>query len=124
MSNSRVQFDDGIRPVAPQGGGVYRLRSREVAGVGSIRPPGQARRAKGEEFETESMTNIEDRDYKPKQVRSSAYLSNDGVLILEVLYWLAIAMASIPVNRSNLRRHWYQPPICLLLYVHRRPKLR
>jgi hypothetical protein len=123
MSDSRIQFDDGIHPVVPQGGGVHRLRSREVTGVGSIRSPHQVRRAKGEEFDTESMTNIEDRDYKPKQVGGSSYLSNDVVLISVVLYWLAIVMASISVNRSYLRRHWYQPPICVLLYVHRRSQL-
>lgn len=68
MSDSHIQFEDGIHPVQSRSGGVHRLRSREVTGVGSIRVPSHVQSVKREEHDTESMTNVEDRDYKPKQV--------------------------------------------------------
>ncbi|KEF63235.1 potassium uptake protein [Exophiala aquamarina CBS 119918] len=67
MSDPRIQFDDGLHPVRSQSAGVYRLRSREVAGVGSIHTPSQSRSTKNEAYGMESETNVEDRDYKPKQ---------------------------------------------------------
>lgn len=68
MSASRIQFDDDIHPVQLQSGGVHRLRSREVTGVGSIRASSLVRAVKREDHDTESITNIEDRDFKSKQV--------------------------------------------------------
>lgn len=68
MAEPTIQFDDDIHPVQAQSGGVYRLRSREVAGIGSIRTPSHGRRVKAEEAEAESTNNVEDRDFKPKQV--------------------------------------------------------
>jgi len=68
MSEARIQFDDGPHPDRSQSGGVYRLRSKEVAGIGSIPLPRHPQSAKNEASEIESVTNIEDRDYKSKQV--------------------------------------------------------
>ncbi|EXJ95947.1 potassium uptake protein [Capronia coronata CBS 617.96] len=67
MSEPRSQFDDIIEPVPSQSGGVYPLRSREVAGVGSFRTNSAAKRAKQDALEAEA-DNIEDRDIKTKQV--------------------------------------------------------
>ncbi|EXJ76075.1 uncharacterized protein A1O5_00583 [Cladophialophora psammophila CBS 110553] len=62
MARPRIQFDDAIQPVASH---FYTLRSREVAGVGSIRARTSKRRA-GNVEDMESL-KVEDRDIKRKQ---------------------------------------------------------
>ncbi|KIW98930.1 potassium uptake protein [Cladophialophora bantiana CBS 173.52] len=57
-----MQFDDAIQPVASH---FYTLRSREVAGVGSIRAQSSRRRA-GNVEDMEPL-KVEDRDIKRKQ---------------------------------------------------------
>lgn len=126
MSASRIQFDDDIHPVHLQSGGVRRLRSREVTGVGSIRASSLVGAVKREaEHDAESMTNIEDRDFKTKQVwTSSIPMFHMLLTITTVVYRLAIAVAGISVHRGGVRRHRHEPAIRVLFHLHRRSQPR
>jgi len=70
MSAARIQFDDAIHPVIPNGGvgGVYALRSRSNSGVGRIRAPSLTR-TKSLESDVEAESHVVDeRDIRTKQV--------------------------------------------------------
>ena len=66
MGDTATQVTDSIQPVSSRSGGVYTLRSREPTGVGSI---SSARRGK-DDHDLES-SNVEERDFKTKQVFQS-----------------------------------------------------
>lgn len=70
MARPRIQSDSAIQPVASH---FYTLRSREVAGVGSICASNPRRRLRSEE--DIEPPKIQDRDLKKKQVKGSLLVS-------------------------------------------------
>lgn len=66
---NRIQFDDAIHPVVSHGGGVYNLRDRSR--TGSNRSQSLSRHEAKEYDLEKEISNVDDRDIKKKQVRSS-----------------------------------------------------
>jgi KUP system potassium uptake protein len=67
MAASHVQFNDGIHPVPSNSGGIYALRSRSNAGIGSIRVPSLTRTKSVDSDLYSEANKVDVRDIKTKQ---------------------------------------------------------
>jgi hypothetical protein len=68
MIVAHVRYDDAIKPVTSNVGGISQLRSRQNSDVGSLRTPRVAPVKTMDDIEAENY-GFDSRDIKKKQVR-------------------------------------------------------